>query len=417
MRAEIINIGDELLIGQVVNTNQSYIAEKLNAVGINVCKMTTVGDNECDIIQAFDLAYNTYDVVVVTGGLGPTHDDVTRSAVCRFFNSDLVLNEEALANIRNFFAQRKKEPRKINEDQALVPRDCVVFQNKIGIAPGYLFKRDNKFFIVLPGVPVEMKLMLEECVIPFFKKVETGLIIRHLTIKTTGIAESFLAEEIGSVEDILLNDENASLAFLPSTYGVWLRVTVKGKTAEEVEDKLNQIERRIRRKIEKYIYSTDEKELEEVVGELLKQENLTLSIAESCTGGLIADRITNVPGSSEYFKTGVVTYSNESKIYELGVPLELIKKHGAVSKEVAESMAFGIRTKANTDIGLSTTGIAGPSGGSPEKPVGLVWIGYSDRYCTMALQYNFGGLRRTIKERASQACLELLRRKLLKIEI
>ena len=415
MKAEIISIGDELLIGQVVNSNQAYIAEKLNSVGIFGDKMTTIGDDENEILSAFQKAYASHDVVTVTGGLGPTHDDITRSVVCKFFNTDAIINEEALENVKQIFARRNSAPRKINEDQALVPRGCTVIQNRLGTAPGYFFEQNGKYFIVMPGVPYEMKAMMDDFVLPFFKKHKTGLVIRHKTLKTTGIAESFLAEQIGDVHKIFSPNSGVTLAFLPSSLGVRLRITVKANAVDEAENKIHDVETKLRSKIDKLIYTSDEEELEDVVGKLLSERKLTIAIAESCTGGLIADRITNVSGSSEYFERGIIAYSNKSKVEELGVPLELISQHGAVSREVAEAMALGIRTRSKTDIGIAITGIAGPTGGSPEKPIGLVWIGYSDKNETFAMQLIFNGERRIVKERAAQATLELVRRKILKI--
>ena len=415
MNAEIISIGDELLIGQVINSNQAYIAEKLNSVGIVDDKMTTIGDDENEILSAFEKAYASHDVVTITGGLGPTHDDITRSVVCKFFNTDSIIDNDALENVKRIFARRQSVPRKINEDQALVPRGCTVIQNRLGTAPGYFFERDGKYFIVMPGVPYEMKAMMDHFVVPFFEKQPAGLIIRHKTLKTTGIAESFLAERIGDVHALFSPDSGITLAFLPNSLGVRLRISVKANSVDDAENKIHGVETKLRRNIEKYIYTTGEKELEDVIGNLLSGRKLTLAIAESCTGGLIADRITNVSGSSDYFERGLITYSNKSKIDELGISGELINEHGAVSREVAEAMALGVRTGSNTDIGLSTTGIAGPTGGSPEKPIGRVWIGYSDINDTFAIQFNFGGERRIIKERAAQAALELVRRKILKI--
>jgi nicotinamide-nucleotide amidase len=415
MKAEIISIGDELLIGQVINSNQASIAEKLNSVGIYGDKMTTVGDNEEDILSAFQKAYASHDVITVTGGLGPTHDDITRSVVCKFFQTDSIINEEALENVKRIFARLNSVPRKINEDQALVPRGCVVIQNRLGTAPGYFFERDNKYFIVMPGVPYEMKAMMDDFVLPFFAKLRTGLVIRHRTLKTTGIAESFLAEHIGDVHQLFSPDSGITLAFLPSSLGVRLRITAKANSVDEAENKIQDVETKLRDKIDKFIYAAGETELEDTIGTLLKERSLRIALAESCTGGLIADRMTNISGSSDYFERGIITYSNKSKIEELGVPSDIIGTHGAVSREVAEAMARGIRTTSGTDIGISTTGIAGPTGDSPEKPIGLVWIGYSDKDETFALQFNFGGKRRIIKERAAQAALELLRRKILKI--
>lgn len=269
----------------------------------------------------------------------------------------------------------------------------------------------------MPGVPFEMKSIVDEELIPFFAKARFGTVVRHLTLKTTGIAESVLAAEIGNVEEVIGRDGTTTLAFLPNPLGTKLRITVREKDAIEAERKLRTAEQRLRARAQKFIYSSDEKDLEDVVGGLLRENNLTLAVAESCTGGMIANRITNVSGSSTYFNRGFVTYSNESKIKVLSVRAELIDQHGAVSKEVAEAMAVGARITSAVDVGISTTGIAGPNGGSPEKPVGLVWIGYSDKNESLALKFNFGDHRLRFKERASQAALELLRRKLLKIEL
>ena len=416
MTAEIISIGDELLIGQVINTNQAFIAQKLNSIGISVGKMTTVGDESVAILHAFTEALRNHELVLVTGGLGPTHDDITRTAVCTFFNTDLIVNEEALKRVQDFFRRRGIVPRKINEDQALVPRTCTVIQNHHGTAPGFLFERDGRSLIAMPGVPFEMKAMMEDSVLPLFASKASGLVIRHRTLKTTGIGESFLAEQIGDVNSLFAPDEGVTLAFLPGPAGTRLRITVRAGNTEEASRRIEAIERQIRERAGKYVYGADDEELQQVVGKLLAERHMTIAVAESCTGGLIADRITDVAGSSAYFERSFVTYSNESKLADLGVPASLILRHGAVSSEVAEAMAFGVRTKSNSDIGLSTTGIAGPSGGSQDKPVGLVWVGYSDRSGSLALRFNFGDDRRRTKERAAQAALELVRRKLLKIE-
>lgn len=413
MKAAIISIGDELLIGQVVNTNQAYIAEKLNSVGIDVMRMVTVGDDEDAIFAAFQEAFAAVDVLTVTGGLGPTHDDVTRRVVCKFFGTDLRRDQEALERIQKLFAQRGLQLLRINEDQALVPEGCTVIQNSKGTAPGYFFEREGKYFIVMPGVPFEMKPMMKEFVLPYFLQRGARLVIQHRTLKTTGIAESFLAELLGPTDDLLPRNSGLTLAYLPSPTGVRLRITARSKAQKEAESLIEATEKRIREKAGKYVYAVDQDDLEHVIGRILTERHLTLAVAESCTGGLIADRITDVPGSSKYFERGIITYSNPSKISELDVPNELLQEQGAVSKAVAEAMARGVRTVAQTDIGLSTTGIAGPTGGTPDKPVGLVWIGYSDQNETIALRFNFGDDRRRVKERAAQAALELIRRKLL----
>jgi nicotinamide-nucleotide amidase len=415
MTAEIISIGDELLIGQVINTNQAFIAGQLDSIGIAVETMTTVGDEESRIIRAFERALAEHEVVVVTGGLGPTHDDLTRPAVCRFFQTDLIVDQAALENIRQLFGRRGLAVTPLNEDQARVPRGCTVIQNRHGTAPGYFFERGGKYMAVLPGVPFEMKAMMEEFVVPSLKPQSGNRIIRHKTLKTTGIAESHLADLIGPMEQHFAASEGLSLAFLPSPMGVRLRITARGTDEGLVNSLIERVKTSLVAKAGKYVYGEGDEELEHIVGRLLAAKKLTIAVAESCTGGLIADRLTNVPGSSSYFERGLITYSNVSKTSELGVPESVLESHGAVSRETAEAMASGVRLNAGTDIGISTTGVAGPTGGSADKPVGLVWIGYSDGHETIALKFNFGDDRRRTKERASQAALELLRRKLLKV--
>ncbi len=413
MKSEIITIGDELLIGQVVNTNQAYIAEQLNRIGIPVDRMTTVGDGMEGILSAFNAAWSRNDVVIVTGGLGPTHDDVTKKAVCTFFHTGLVSNDGVRKQIESLLKKRNLSWSPSSEEQTLVPETATILPNPVGSAAGMLFEENNKRFFVLPGVPYEMKAIIDQSVIPILARNVVGSVIRHLTLRTTGISESLLASQLGNIDELI---EGATLAFLPSPVGVRLRISVHDQDEATADRRIGEIEGRIRAKVQKYIYGADDEELEEVVGRILREKGLTLAVAESCTGGMIADRITNVSGSSDYFERGVIAYSNKSKTSLLGVSEELIARHGAVSKEVAEAMAVGIRKIAGTDIGISTTGIAGPTGGTTEKPVGLVWIGYSDANGTLALKLNLGDHRLRTKERATQAALELVRRKILKIQ-
>jgi nicotinamide-nucleotide amidase len=413
MKAAIIAIGDELLIGQVINTNAAFIAERLNAAGISVERMITIGDDEDAIVRTLGESYGRYDVLCLTGGLGPTHDDVTRNAVCKFFETDLVLNEEALENVQRIVKSRNLPLTKASKEQALVPRGCDVMQNPRGTAPGYFFHRDGRHVAIMPGVPYEMKAIMESHVAPYFQQHATGQTIRHRTLRTTGISESLLFQQLGNLDELL---EGAKLAFLPAPSGVRLRITVQENDSFTAERKIEEVEKRIRAKAEKYIYGVENEELEQVIGRMLTERKLMIAVAESCTGGLIADKITDVPGSSNCFDRGVIAYSNRSKTEILKVPKELIEKYGAVSSEVAKAMAQGVRQIAHTDIGVSTTGIAGPAGGSLDKPVGLVWIGFSDRNETLAVKFNFGDDRRRVKERAAPAALELVRRRLLKIE-
>ena len=416
MTAEIISIGDELLIGQVINSNQAFIAEHLTSVGISAKRMLTVGDDVKGIVQSFREAMARSEVVIATGGLGPTHDDVTRRAVCEFFEAGLVRDEEAHRNVLRIFASRGMPVLPINEEQALVPQGCTVIQNAHGTAPGYFFSREGKVFAVLPGVPYEMEAMVESFILPYFRAKATGATILHRTLLTTGIAESRLAHELGPVEEYISEGDGVTLAFLPNPLGVRLRITARSASLEAAGALISGVEAAIRAKAEKYIYGTDTERMEEVVGRLLRARKLTLAVAESCTGGLILDRLTDVPGSSDYLERGFVTYSNRSKMTELGVSQESIDKAGAVSKEVAEAMALGARKVAGTDIGVSTTGIAGPAGATESKPVGTLWIAYSDQSGTLALKLLLETNRRRFKIRASQAALELLRRRLLRLD-
>jgi len=413
LNAEIITIGEELLIGQVVNTNQAYLAEKLNSIGISVGRMTTVGDEEAPILAVFEDAWSRADVVIATGGLGPTHDDITKKVVCKFFETDLVANIEVRKHIEVLMSRRNIAWTPAAEEQTMMPRKAKLIPNPIGTAAGFRFEENGRYFFVLPGVPYEMKEMIDQSVIPFLETKVTGSVIRHLTVRTTGIAESVLAQQLGNIDEIL---QGARLAFLPSATGVRMRITVHDTNAGSADRRITEIDQHIRARVQKYIYGTGDEELEEVLGRILTERKLTIAVAESCTGGLIADRITNVSGSSNYFERGVIAYSNRSKTELLGIPKELLDRHGSVSKEVAEAMAAGVRRTAGTDIGISTTGIAGPTGGTPEKPVGLVWIGYSDAHETLALKFNFGDNRIRTKERAAQAAMELVRRRNLKIE-
>ena len=413
MNAHILTIGDELLIGQVINTNQAFIAGRLNAIGVDIAGMSTAPDEMDAVIRALRAAWESTSVTVVTGGLGPTHDDITRTALCAFFRTELVPDGDVRRHIAEIMEKRNLPWTAAAEDQSLVPRGSVVIPNPVGTAPGLRFTGEGKFMFVLPGVPYEMTEMMDGSVVPFLAPLSGETAIRHRTLLTTGIPESFLAARLGDLGQLL---GPARLAFLPSPAGVRLRITVHGRTAAEADGIVRDVEQRIREKVSRYIYGTDEEILEGVVGRILAERKLTIAVAESCTGGLIAHRLTNISGSSAYFERGVVTYSDASKTELLSVPAELIGAHGAVSREVAESMASGIRKVSGTDIGLSTTGIAGPAGGTPAKPVGTVWIGLDGAGDTIALRFNFGEGRERVKERASQAALELLRRRLLKLE-
>jgi nicotinamide-nucleotide amidase len=420
--AAVITIGDELLIGQVTNTNAAFIGQRLSEAGIEVMRMVVVGDEYQEIMDVFKKYHGTVDAVLVTGGLGPTHDDITKKVVVDFFNARLVMDNVVLENVRDRLSKRNIPMRKVNDEQALVPEGCEVLMNHWGTAPGLFFENNGKVFVVMPGVPHEMQNLMTEYVIPRLKAKAVGQVIKHRVLKTNGIAESSLYDlirqkdggQVGNIEEIL--GDKARLAFLPSQFGVRLRITVKAPTIEEADSIVAEVERKIRNKAGKYIYAEGEVELEEIVGKLLKEKSLSISVAESCTGGYISHRITNISGSSTYFNRGVVTYSNEAKIELLHVGDELIRKFGAVSEEVARAMAEGIRNVSGTDVGVSVTGIAGPTGGTPDKPIGLVFIGLADRVGTIVKRFMLPDERIRFKERTSQAALELVRKRILGLE-
>lgn len=414
MTAEIIAIGDELLIGQVVNTNASWLGEQLSRVGVPVRFMTTVGDSGEDILASLRLALTRADFVIATGGLGPTHDDITKKAVMEFFEAGpLVQDEKVLAHVRGIFTRRNIPMAPVNEEQALVPRHAQVLWNAHGTAPGLLFEKNGKYCAVMPGVPFEMKSITTSGVLPFLRERADGQIIRHRTVKTFGIAESNLSEKLAPISEL---EQHCKLAFLPSYFGVNLRITVAGREQNEVERRVKTVEEIILAKAGKYVYGYDDDSLEEVVGRKLKEQKATLALAESCTGGLLAHRLTNVSGSSEYFLRGYVTYSNAAKIELLGVPEDIIAQHGAVSEQCALAMASGAKKKSNSDYVVALTGIAGPSGGTPEKPVGTVWIALASPQRVSAKRFLFANDRIVNKERFAQAGLAMLYRALQEAE-
>jgi nicotinamide-nucleotide amidase len=416
MKAHIITIGDEILIGQTINTNAAFIGEILTDNQIDVVSTSVVGDEENDILNEFERCYNNNDLIIVTGGLGPTHDDITVQAITKYFKTELIRDEEVLQDVIDRFKKMNRHMVKINEDQALVPKIASVIRNKFGTAPGTWIEKDGKIFVSLPGVPHEMKSMMQNYVIP--KLNEGKIVSEFVTVKTnlltTGIGESTLFEKLGNINDLL---DGAKMAFLPSEYGTKLRITTKEKTKEEAFNKLQEIEQKIRSIAGRYIYGINDDELPEVLGRMLIERNLKIAVAESCTGGNIANMLTNFNGSSMYFERGIVSYSNDSKIELLSVKKEDIDEYGAVSEEVATQMANGIKSISNSDIGLAVSGILGPSGGSSEKPVGTVYIAVSFKDSTVCRKYNFGDNRKINKTRATQAALDMVRKQLLGISL
>jgi nicotinamide-nucleotide amidase len=415
MNAHIITIGDEILIGQTLNTNAAYIGSRLIELSIDIKKTSVVGDNEKQILNEFNECFIENDLVIVTGGLGPTHDDITRKCIVKFFNTELVLNNDVLKDVKNIFTRRGRQVTKLNEDQALVPKNAKVIRNKLGTAPGVWIEKDNKIFIVMPGVPFEMKEMMSSYVIPNLKEKlgKQEFVSTRLILQTTGIPESFLFERLGNIDELL---NGAEMAFLPSQFGVKLRITVKDKSLEASNNRLTEIEQKIRNKVGRFVFAKGEETLEEVVGRLLKERELSISLAESCTGGNIANLLTNISGSSDYFERGVVSYSNGSKVEMLQVDEDTIQKYGAVSPEVAEQMSKGIKSISCTDIGLAVTGILGPSGATDGKPIGLVYISLCDNKSSIVKKFLFGEDRLLNKQRATQAALDMIRKHILGIQ-
>ena len=414
MQVEIITIGDELLIGQVVDTNSAWMAKELNLAGIKVFQITSVSDEENHIIAALNEAKKRVDIVLMTGGLGPTKDDITKNTLCKYFNTALVFNEEAFRELEIIFKRFGREITPRNKTQAELPASCMAIINKKGTACGMWFEEEGKIFISMPGVPFEMNAMMSNDVIPLLKSRFTLPFILHKTILTQGIGESYLADKLGTFEEEL--PDSFKLAYLPSPGMVRLRLSASGKELV-VKQEMEKQQQRLESIVAPFIYGYDEEALEELIGKLLLPMNKTLSTAESCTGGYIAHLLTAVPGSSEYYMGSTVTYSYQSKTDLLDVSEELLYEFGAVSEQVAKRMAEGAMLKFKTDYSISTTGIAGPSGGTTEKPVGTVWVAIGTPDGIITKKFQFGGDRyRNIQLTAIHA-LNLLRKVLLKIPI
>ncbi|MDI3534136.1 MAG: nicotinamide-nucleotide amidase [Thermosediminibacterales bacterium] len=410
MNAEIISIGTELLLGQILNTNAQYLSKSLASIGINVYYRTEVGDNQKRLKSVFETALKRSDLIITTGGLGPTEDDLTKETIADVLGLELEEDFEALQSIKNYFEKIKVKMTNNNKKQALIPKGSIALPNRQGTAPGVLIEKNNKTVFMLPGPPNEMMAMYKEHVEPYLIKRGQG-IIKSKVLKFIGIGESSLEEKIKD----LLRSDNPTLAPLAGRGEVSLRITAKGTEAKKVEEKISNMEKLIRARVGKYVYGVDDETLEECVGKILVDKNQTISIAESCTGGLIADKLTNVPGISKVFDRCIVTYSNKSKIEELGVPPEILNSFGAVSKETATAMAEGIRKVSGSKLGLAVTGIAGPSGATPDKPVGLVYVALSTPENTICKNYVFNGRREIIKNRAALTALNMLRKYLINL--
>jgi nicotinamide-nucleotide amidase len=410
MLAEIITIGDELLIGQVIDTNSAWIAEQLNMAGIKVHQITSISDNQEHILQTLKEASSRVQLILITGGLGPTKDDITKQTLCKYFDTSLVFSEEAYKNVENLFYHRGVKVTEVNRQQAMVPANCIVLPNVNGTAPCMWFEKENCIYVSMPGVPFEMKAIMEQEVLPQLLKKQNQVII-HRTILTEGVGESMLASIIETWEDAL--PEFIKLAYLPQPGMVRLRLTAYGNDREMLQDAVSKAEKELYPLAGKYIFGFDNDTIESVIGQLLRQKGMTLSTAESCTGGNIAQLITSIAGSSDYFKGSVVAYSNEIKEKMLGVPHQTLVDHGAVSEQTVIAMAEGIRKKFETDYSIAVSGIAGPGGGTDEKPVGTTWIAVATPTGTTARKFLLGDHRGRNIRKASVAALNMLRGKLI----
>ena len=409
MKAEILAVGTEILLGDIVNTNAQYLAKRLADLGISVYHQTVVGDNPERLFEAYRLAFSRSDLVITTGGLGPTKDDLTKEVAFEYFGKKSVVHKVSLKIIEGYFKKMNRPMVESNKKQAYFPEDAVILPNNNGTAPGCIIEENGKIIALLPGPPREMKPMFEESIVPYLKKFQQGVLVSKV-LRVIGVGESS-AEEM--IEDILDNQTNPTVAPYAKDGEMIFRITAKANTHEEGLRLMEPMEDAIRSRLGNNIYGEGDITLESVLGEMLVNKKLTIAIAESCTGGMVASTLINYPGISSVLMEGAVTYSNDAKINRLGVKVRTLDKYGAVSSEVAAEMAEGIAKAAGTKIGISTTGIAGPNGGSVEKPVGLVYIGIYMNGKVKTKMLKLSGNRQKIRERATMQLLDLVRRELL----
>ena len=407
---EIITIGDEILIGQTVDTNSAWMGNELNLMGIRINRITSVSDNKGEIISSLDEALSRTEVVLMTGGLGPTSDDITKETLAGYFGGKLVMDNEVLENVNDRLRRRNLQMNENNRRQAMVPDNCKVLRNLTGTAPGMLFEKNGKIVVSMPGVPHEMKHIMKEHVLPLLAVRLPGGVIVHKNIMTYGVAEAILAERLEAFENELPGE--IRLAYLPAYGVIKLRLTAAGSDEKKIRESIKEQVAKLYEIITDVIYGEDEVMLEEVVGKLLNDNNLTVSTAESCTGGKIASLITSVPGSSGWFRGAVVAYDNSIKTGVLGVSKETLRIYGAVSAETAGEMARGARRLMGTDYAVAVTGIAGPTGGTADKPVGTVWIAIDSERGLLTEKQIFADNRQINISRSSYGALNLLRKQI-----
>ena len=414
MKATIVTIGDEILIGQIVDTNSGYIAKALDKIGVQTTEMLSISDDKQHILKTFSALQNKVDLVIITGGLGPTKDDITKHTFCEYFDDTLVVNQAVLAHVTEIIEGFYKRPiTQLNKDQALVPSKCEVLFNKMGTAPGMWMKKEKTVYISLPGVPYEMKYIVENVIIPKIVREYKRPYIIHKTILTYGQGESLIAERIDDWENNL--PEFIKLAYLPNPGRVRLRLTARGENKEVLENAIQENVESLTKIISDIIVGFDEDEtIEVIIGRLLRQQGKTLATAESCTGGKIAQMLTSVSGASDYFRGSVVSYATDTKISVLGVTAETIKKYTVVSKEVASEMALGIQKIMKTDYAIATTGNAGPTKGDANAEVGTVFIALATPTAVFVEEFNFGQPREKVIDRTANKALEILQAAILK---
>lgn len=406
MTAEIICVGTEILLGSIVNLNAAYLAEQLAGLGLSCYYQTVVGDNRERLLETLETAARRSDVILMSGGLGPTQDDLTKETVAEFCSKKLVLDEKSKKQIEEYFAARGIKPAKNNWKQAMMPEGCKIFENHNGTAPGAAVETKKNKFILLPGPPEELKLMFEESVIPYLRELSPDVIVSQ-TVKTCGLSESAVEQQL---KDLIDAQTNPTIATYAKTGEVHVRVTAKAGTQKDALKLIKPMVKELKSRFGNDIYTTDEGvTLEKAVADLLQSSGMTISCAESCTGGLISATLINVPGISELYKAGFVTYSNKAKRKLLGVKKGTLQKYGAVSRQTAEEMVKGLLAATKTDVGLAVTGIAGPDGGTKEKPVGLVYVSCNVKGKITVKECHFKGTREKIRKSSVTAALMLAR--------
>lgn len=408
---EVITIGDELLIGQVIDTNSAWIGQELNKIGLEIVQKTAISDSREHIIAALDNAKTRANIILMTGGLGPTKDDLTKYTLAQYFNCGFRTDEKVLQHVTEIFKRFNRPILDINMQQADVPEICETVFNELGTAPGMWFDVEGRIYVSMPGVPYEMKRMMENFVLPRLEKLGAHQHIIHKTLVSVGIGESFLSKKIEDIEDSL--PPHIKLAYLPNYNIVRMRLTAKGANGAELQKQVDATAVKIIERVGEYIAIDEDTPMQVLVGRLLQERNKTIATAESCTGGFIAHQITGIAGSSAYYKGSVISYDNSIKVKELGVGQEVLDTVGAVSQETVEQMAKGILNKFTTDYSIATSGIAGPAGGTEEKPVGTVWIAVANNQKVVSKKYSFHGTRQAIIERSAIMGLDMVRRLIL----